>query len=243
MQQTAKSFCVSGIYRLNCSTPAYPGPVCTIDSHLLMSMLPPIPSGSVTGNLRRAQDGDDLAFEWLWHRYYNSLVRHLEKLASESGFDPVDPEDVAQSVFIAFHEGLSREKFHSLNGRYQLWKLLTLIGLRKAINSAKKDLRDRQSLQHSAAAGLMVIEQRFHGNCHDAQIDKAFDDLRFEEEIEHGLSLLDKELPGQRLRELALLKIKGYSNAGIAAEFGWTRKTVALRLNLIFEIWKEASEV
>ena len=124
-------------------------------------MLPSIPSGSVTGNLRRAQDGDELAFEWLWHRYYNSLVRHLEKLASQSGFDPVDPEDVAQSVFIAFHEGLSRKKFHSLNGRYQLWKLLTLVGLRKAINSAKKELRDRQSLVDSAAAGFMMIDQQF----------------------------------------------------------------------------------
>ena len=209
--------------------PFFPTMVCSVDSYFFVSMLHPIPTGSVTGNIRRAQIGDDLAFEWLWHRYYKSLVRHLEKLAGKPGFEPFDPEDIAHSVFVAFHDGLSQEKFHSLNGRFQLWKLLTLIGLRKAINSAKKDFVYRHSIEHSGITERLVI-------------DDSFDDLRFEEELEHCLSLLDNEHQSQRLRELALLKIKGYSNTRIADELGWTRKTVALRLNLIFEIWKEASE-
>lgn len=206
-------------------------------------MIHPIPTGSVTGNLRRAQHGDDLAFEWLWHRYYNSLVVHIEKLAREPRFEAVDPEDVAHSVFIALHHGMSQEKFHSLNGRYQLWKLLTLIGLRKAINAAKKEFLYQRSARNAASVGSSVIDRRSIRSCYEAHIDKAFEGIRFEEEVEHGLSLLDKEHPSQQLRELAILKINGYSNTRIADEFGWTRKTVALRLNLIFEIWKEASEV
>ena len=195
------------------------------------SMLQPIPTGSVTGNIRRAQTGDDLAFEWLWHRYYKSLVRHLRKIASGPGFDPVDHEEVAHSVFIALHHGLSHEKFHSLNRRYQLWKLLTLIGLRKAINLTKRDMLQRQ-----------VIAQRSANGRRASDVDPSFDEMRFDEELEHGLSLLDKEHPSQRLRELAIRKMNGHSNSQIADDFGWSRKTVALRLNLIYEIWKEASE-
>lgn len=207
----------------------FPTMVCSVDSHFIVSMLHPIPTGSVTGNIRRAQIGDDLAFEWLWHRYYKSLVHHIEKLSGKPGLEPVDPEEIAHNVFIALHDGLSQEKFNRLNGRFQLWKLLTLIGLRKTINSAKKDFVYRKPIEYSGITDRSVI-------------DNSFDDLRFDEELEYCLSLLDNEHQGQRLRELALLKIKGDSNTRIADELGWTRKTVALRLNLIFEIWKEASE-
>lgn len=205
-------------------------------------MLHVIPTGSVTGNLRRAQSGDHVAFEWLWHRYYQSLIRHLKKRTDGPGFETVDPEDVAHRVFISLHQGLSEEKFHSLHGRYQLWKLLTLIGLRKAINQSRKNMLDQRSIEHSAISGYSVIDLRVSTRSYVTQVDKSFDGLRFEEELEHGLSLLDKEHPNQRLRELAVLKINGMSNAKIADEFGWSRKTVALRLNLIFEIWREAAE-
>jgi DNA-directed RNA polymerase specialized sigma24 family protein len=197
-------------------------------------MLHVIPTGSVTGNLRRAQSGDHVAFEWLWRRYYQSLIRHLKKRTDGPGFET--------SVFISLHQGLSEEKFHSLHGRYQLWKLLTLIGLRKAINQARKNMLDQRSIEHSAISGYSVIDLRLSTKACATQVDKSFDGLRFEEELEHGLRLLDKEHPNQRLRELAVLKINGMSNAKIAEEFRWSRKTVALRLNLIFEIWREASE-
>lgn len=152
------------------------------------------------------------------------------------------PEDVAQNVFIALHEGLKHGVFHALDGRFQLWKLLTIIGLRQAINAAKKDSLERRSIQNSASSEFPMIDQRSNRNIKDSQFVEAFEEHRFMEEIEHGLSILDREPPSQRLRELANLKIKGYRNTKIADELGWTRKTVALRLNLIFEIWKEASE-
>jgi|694.fasta_scaffold15059_9 DNA-directed RNA polymerase specialized sigma24 family protein len=205
-------------------------------------MLHPIPTGSVTGNIRRAQSGDEIAFEWLWHRYYKSLVRHLQRRACGNGYLPVDPEDVAQNVFLALHDGLTNAQFHSLHGRFQLWKLLTLIGLRKAINLAKKDRLNRDYYQFAQSTGLPISDQRsVHRSCTTGVVE-SFEALKFDEELEHGLSLLKNENPSHRLQELAILKMKGYCNAKIAQEFGWSRKTVALRLNLIYEIWKKASE-
>ncbi len=216
--------------------------LCLVNVMHTSQMLRPIPTGSVTGKLRCAKQGDELAFEWLWRRYYKSIVRQLETIAKNKGVKPIEPEDVAQNVFIALHEGLKHGAFHALDGRFQLWKLLTIIGLRQAINSAKKDSLERRSIQTYAYYGFPVIDQRSSRNIKDAHFVEAFEELRFMEEIEHGLSILDREPPSQRLRELAILKIKGYSNTRIADELGWTRKTVALRLNLIFEIWREASE-
>jgi len=215
---------------------------CLVNVMHTAQMLRPIPTGSVTGKLQRAKQGDEPAFEWLWRRYHKSIVRHLETIAKNKGVKPIEPEDVAQNVFIALHEGLKHGAFHALDGRFQLWKLLTIIGLRQAINSAKKDSLERRSIQTYAYYGFPVIDQRSSRNIKDAHFAEAFEELRFMEEIEHGLSILDREPPSQRLRELAILKIKGYSNTRIADELGWTRKTVALRLNLIFEIWREASE-
>jgi DNA-binding NarL/FixJ family response regulator len=107
---------------------------------------------------------------------------------------------------------------------------------------AKKDRLNRDYYQFAQSTGLPISDQRsVHRSCTTGVVE-SFEALKFDEELEHGLSLLKNENPSHRLQELAILKMKGYCNAKIAQEFGWSRKTVALRLNLIYEIWKKASE-
>ncbi|MFM8251601.1 MAG: RNA polymerase sigma factor [Planctomycetota bacterium] len=220
--------------------------LCSADRLFLFpyatSMLPSLPTGSVTGQLQRAQQGDQQAFQWLWKRYYEMLVRHLQRRIHGTYFQPVDPADVAHSAFIALHQSFMNHKLRPLQGRFQLWKLLTVIGVRKAHNRAKSAATYRRYISHYAAPPHVTAHHDTQSNLVGPGNTEAGEKSWFDEELEHGLHLLAHEDPQQRLQELVLHKLQGRSNADIASEFGWTRKTVALRLNLIYEIWKAAAE-
>jgi DNA-directed RNA polymerase specialized sigma24 family protein len=205
-------------------------------------MSPSLPTGSVTGQLQRAQQGDQQSFEWLWRRYHSMLVRYLQRKNRGAYFQPVDPNDVAHSAFVALHQGFINHKFHSLLGRIQLWKLLTVIGMRKAQNRAKSAAVYQRYISRYAALRNLTPDYETQATSVSPETAAALETSGIDAELEHRLHLLDQEDPKQRLRELVMHKLNGRSNAYIADEFGCTRKTVALRLNLIYEIWKAAAE-
>jgi len=62
------------------------------------------------------------------------------------------------------------------------------------------------------------------------------------DELRHMLALLDHEDPSQRLRQILLWKLEGYTDPEIAHLQGCARKTVAAKLSLIRSLWREAAE-
>lgn len=158
------------------------------------------------------------------------LVRYLRWKTSGSYSPAIDPEDVAQSVFAAVHRGLQSHRFKSLGGRKAFWALLIVIGMRKAKNRQRDASTYQRHLENSRVLALDIQEP-------------ASPESWFEEEIDHLLQVLHKEDPNGRLKEIVSLKLKGLNNLQIAKTLGCSRKTVALRLNLVFEIWKQEAQV
>jgi DNA-binding NarL/FixJ family response regulator len=60
--------------------------------------------------------------------------------------------------------------------------------------------------------------------------------------LEFMLSQLDQRDPSGRLRDVARLKLEGYTDAEIAERQACSRKTVSMRLALIRVIWKTWTE-
>lgn len=176
--------------------------------------------GSITVWLGRLSAGDADAAKPLWERYFGRMV------ALASGKMPglkADAEDVALSAFFQFCRATGEHKFARLGGRDDLWHLLVVLTARKAI-----DWRKRQTAQKRGGAAGELTED-VPGSVRDPAIQAMVaDQMR---------ALFDR-LDDPQLKDIAGLKLDGYSNEEIAGRLGCTVRTVCRRLAVIRDLWE-----
>jgi DNA-directed RNA polymerase specialized sigma24 family protein len=201
-------------------------------------MVDPTKTGSVTRNLHRAQTGDDRAFSWIWKRYYHKLVSRVKKCPGVQGAKACEAEDLAADALVCFHEGLKENRFHSLGGRNQLWSLLTVIATRRSKNAIRDSRRQKRSHQidKSSLPPLSI------DSCQVGKLDLNLSQLELDEAVGAWLALLDREDPKLHLRKIADLKLRGHNHSEVASIIGCARKTVAMRVSLIYQIWLEVAD-
>jgi RNA polymerase sigma factor (sigma-70 family) len=186
--------------------------------------------GSVTGWLAALRQGDAAAAQHLWERYYSCLVRlareHLRGLPRRAA----DEEDVALSAFAAFCAGLTAGRFPNLHDRVSLWGLLLTLTERRAIDLARHERAERRG-------GGMQAEDVDVGSLVDDEPTPAFA-AEVADEAERLLKKLDGDVSG-KLRQVAILKMEGFSNEEIAGRLGCAARTVQRKIDSIREIWSE----
>ncbi len=89
-------------------------------------------SDDVTRWIRRLADGDELAAQRIWERYFEDLTRLARKRLAGLPRRAADEEDVALSAMNSFYRGALAGRFPQLSDREDLWKLLVTITARKA---------------------------------------------------------------------------------------------------------------
>src|SRR5436190_14794216 len=100
--------------------------------------------GSVTRWLTALKGGDAAAAQPLWERYYRRLVALARQRLQAARRREADEEDVVQSAFHSFFQGVARGRFPQLNGRDNLWRLLVVITARKALDQLARQHSKRQ---------------------------------------------------------------------------------------------------
>src|SRR5262245_24152666 len=90
--------------------------------------------GSVTRWVTALKGGDLAAAQPLWERYYRRLVALARQRLQSARRRVADEEDVVQSAFHSFFEGVARGRFPQLGDRDNLWRLLVVITARKALD-------------------------------------------------------------------------------------------------------------
>jgi DNA-directed RNA polymerase specialized sigma24 family protein len=193
--------------------------------------------GSVTlwiDSLRR--DGVDAAAQPLWERYFGRLVQLARARLRRANRGLDDEEDVALSAFDSFCQGAANGRFPMLGGRDDLWRLLVTITARKARAAAARERRrkrgggrvlDESALVHTDTddvAGLAAIAGREPSPAFAALL---ADEVR---------RLLD-ELDNASLRQIALLRMEGYSTAQIAERLDCSLRSVERKLAIIRNAW------
>ena len=106
------------------------------------------PEGSVTRWIAQLKHGDRAAAEALWRAYFHRLVALARDRLRGTPRRAADEEDVALAAFDSFYRRAERGQFPKLEGRDDLWQLLFVITVRKAV-----DLTRREARQPGAAAG------------------------------------------------------------------------------------------
>jgi RNA polymerase sigma factor (sigma-70 family) len=190
-------------------------------------------SGSVTALLERLKQGDHEAARLLWQRYYPRLVALARKKLQGVPRRVADEEDAALSAFDSFCRRAEQGHFPDLKDRDGLWALLVVVTARKAADLQRHQLRQRRG------AGLVEGDSALRPAAGDSGTG-GFDDLPGDDPTPLEAALLAEEvedllsrLREPALRQVAVWKLEGYTNAEIAARLGCSEPTVERRLAII----------
>jgi RNA polymerase sigma factor (sigma-70 family) len=179
-------------------------------------------SESVTRWIEQVKGGDRSAVQRLLERYFQRLValarRKLPRRRGLAG----DEEDVALSAFKSLCLGAERGCFPQLDDRDDLWRLLAMLTVRKAIDLVRRR-RPEDDNEEPELHRLLSEEPPPEMAA---------------EMAEQYQRLLDRLGDGE-LRTIALWKVEGCTNEEIAARLGCVVRSVERKLQRIRIVWAE----
>ena len=191
--------------------------------------------GSISYAISLMDEMDEKSAQLLWDRFFERLCRVAQQKIYKRHRRLLDPEDVAGSAMFALMEGIKERRFHNVKNRDQLWQMLVMIAARKAINKAK--FLDRDKRGGKVTRGDSVLKGYGLGNLKE-YIDKNDDPAKFVE-IEMTCQELLFALPDDNYREIALMRLAGFSNQEIGKELECSTRTIDRKLIAIREVWND----
>ena len=201
--------------------------------------------GSITRWLGGVKQGDEVAAQALWERYFAQMVRLARKklLSARRANAVADEEDAALSAFDSFCAGAARGRFPDLTDRDGLWRLLVVITSRKVQAQGRIEHRPK------AVAGWSRTSRPSPDWATPRRSTSWPISSRLSRHRRKPLwwprntSRLLDALGDETLRSVAVWKMEGYSSDEIGERLGCARRTVARQLALIRTIWRNESPV
>lgn len=192
--------------------------------------------GSVTHWLSLLRAGDPQAPEALWDRYFAQVLRlaHQQLLGLRDRSH--DAEDVALSTLNALCQAAQQGRLANVQDRHDLWRLLVTCTLNRARNLRLHENRLKRRAELVAETGSRTDAGLGNVPSSEPTPEEA---AQLADELRHVMQRLDAEDPTHRLREVALLKLEGYTVEEIARRQQCARKTVSLRLSVIRGLWRK----
>jgi DNA-directed RNA polymerase specialized sigma24 family protein len=184
--------------------------------------------GSVTRCIADLKAGEASAAERLWQAYFQRLVGLARTRLGPRGRPLADEEDVALSAFKSLCLGAARGRFPQLRDRDNLWPLLVVLTAHKATDLIKHQQRQKRG------GGVRPDDVDLEGLL-SREPTPEFSAMV----AENCARLLDRLEPP--LRQIALLRLDGYTNIEIAERLRCALRTVERRLELIRRTWNEES--
>jgi DNA-directed RNA polymerase specialized sigma24 family protein len=163
----------------------------------------------------------------LWEKYFHRLVGLARKRLRDAPRRAADEEDVALSAFDSFCRNAEAGRFPDLTDRDSLWRLLAAFTMRKAAHH----VRDTGALKRGG--GVVTDESAVFDEVLARDPDPALA-AEVAEECDRLLAVLQNP----ELRQIALLRMDGFSLDEVAAKVGYSPSSVKRKLQLIRSTWK-----
>jgi RNA polymerase sigma factor (sigma-70 family) len=180
------------------------------------------PNDTVSIWLSGVDLGTQDRISYLFDRYFQRLVQlAAARLRSRPELAGCG-EDVALSAFKSLCCGVEAGRVPDLSSRDELWKLLAVITVRKAIDLHRK----KRTSQFHADEDLEEIL------CNEPAPDEVA-------EVSDRVNSLLEKLGDAALRQIALWKVEGYTNEEIARRTGCVVRTIERKLLQIRLLWQQ----
>ena len=187
----------------------------------------PVESGlAVTRWVADLRSGDGVAAARLWKYVEPKLLRLGRRQMQSATTTCYDEDDLAQSAFHALCDSIQNGRYEDLADRSEVWKLLTTIALNKYRRQATRD----SAIKRGGNMQRADIDHALRSECDQLSGEQK---LMMEEECERLLCLLGRN----EIKQVALLRVEGYTNEEIATALNCTRRTVQRRLDFIRNVW------
>jgi DNA-directed RNA polymerase specialized sigma24 family protein len=195
-------------------------------------------SDEVTLWMRKLGDRDGRAAEAIWNQYFQRLANFARQKLDKLPARMADEEDVALSAMHSFYRGAAAGRFPQLADRQDLWRILITITARKVWTQMRRQSAGKRG------AGRVRGESVF--------LQRDGDDVLGIEQVlgreptpelacrvaENCNHLLDS-LGDDTLRQIATLKLEGYTNEEIAERLDCVSRTVERKLERIRDKWSQ----
>jgi DNA-directed RNA polymerase specialized sigma24 family protein len=185
--------------------------------------------GTITHLIGKLKQGDRDAAQGIWQAYFHRLVS-LARAQIRAPVGLADEEDVALSAFDSFFRGVGRGRFPLLEDRDDLWQLLMVLTVRKAINLVKYE--GRRSRGGGQLVSLSDLEARLLDGVASTEPGP-----ELAAQVTDECRQLLGRLGDDTLRSVALWKLEGQTNREIAARLGCVEHTVERKLHSIRTLW------
>jgi DNA-directed RNA polymerase specialized sigma24 family protein len=192
--------------------------------------IPENPGNSVTRWISALKLGDQSAAQGLWEAYFRRLVGLAHARLRDAPRRIADEEDVALSAFQSFWRGAQAGRFPRLDDRNDLWQILVMITVRKAI-----DLRNYEGRQSRGRGRIQSLTELTQEGLEAIGGDQPTPELaaQFAEEYQR----LMEQLGDSTLQNVATWKLEGYTDDEIAVRLGCVTRTVERKLARIRRMW------
>lgn len=193
---------------------------------------------SVTQWIDNLKQGDDEAARQLWQRYFEQFVGVARRKLGGTPRRIADEEDVALNAFSALCAGAAEGRFEQLTDRDDLWRLMVAITAKEAVTQMRREGRSKRG-------GGQVRGESIFGGPSDT-IPQGFDQFLLSQPTPDFLVMLEEEhrrllagLRDDKVRQVAIHRMEGYSNEEIAKKLAMSLRSVERKLKLIRDAWSQ----
>jgi RNA polymerase sigma factor (sigma-70 family) len=197
---------------------------------------------SVSQWISHLKEGNADAAQRLWERYAMRLVELARRRLKDAPKGVADEEDIAASVFHSLCRGAAAGRLQNVQNRDDLWWLLLAITKQKVVDHVRRETAQKRG------SGRIQSESGLNGNPDDSHgfaLDRLVGDeptpefvLMIEEQHERLLGLLRDD----RLRQIAVFRIEGFTVPEIAEDLRVSTRSIERKLQLIRGVWSKELE-
>jgi DNA-directed RNA polymerase specialized sigma24 family protein len=192
-------------------------------------------AGSITRYLGGLKAGEAEAARVLWERYFADLVRLARARLRAAPRAAADEEDAALSAFDSLCRGAKHGRFPRLDDRADLWRILVTITARKTADQVQHERRLKRGGGRVRSEAELAVAALEAGGLAQAPAHQPSPELAalMAEECRR----LFEALPDESLRQVAGLRLEGYTDREIADRLGCGLSTIERRLRTIRTVW------
>jgi DNA-directed RNA polymerase specialized sigma24 family protein len=200
--------------------------------------------GSVTHWIGQLKAGDQKAAQKLWEGYFQRMVGLARKKLQGTPRRAADEEDVALSAFDSFCRGAEQGRFPRLDDRHDLWQLLFLLTIRKAVDLLEHEGRKKRG--GGEVRGESALANRAgRGSANLGDLDEfPLNQIIGPDPSPELVALMAEQcqcllasLADLQLRQIALWKMEGFTTEEIATKLGCVPRTIDRKLQVIRHLW------